>query len=210
MQELTAWNLVGKMIEIYPYASLIAHSAASSPGDFIEKPQGITIHYTADDDINRVCDSLEKKNLGYHLIICKNGSVIQKCYLNKRANHAGAAKWRGLSPNKTHIAIALLNWGLVEERMSGGDCYYSTWSSARVEKEDVVFRQNSFWEKATDEQEQALDKMLKWFVAIGIDPQNICGHDECATPPGRKIDPGGILSKDMPTIRKELTSWGLA
>lgn len=169
------------------------------------EPVGVTIHDSADPNKNRVIYWLEKKNLGYHLMIDKNGAVIQCVEFDKRVNHAGKASWNKLSPNKHHIAICILSWGLLT--VSNGK-YYS-WNKKEIPEKDVSYRPDHlgnfyYYDAATIEQENSLIEILKWMIPYGIEPKNICGHDESCLPVGRKIDPGGVLSKSMESIRQQL------
>ena len=76
--------------------------------------EGVTIHHLADVKVGRVIDSLLAEGLGYHVIIDRDGTVIQTTYFSQRVNHAGTAKWRDCSPNREHIAVSLASWGTVK------------------------------------------------------------------------------------------------
>lgn len=172
------------------------------------KPSGITIHYTADDNVERVLKTLGERGLAYHLIIDRDGSVIQNCYLINSCDHAGRAKWNGKSPNRNHIAIAVVSWGLLHENKDGT---LSTWAGNKFLKEDAVFEPDnvygneSWWQPATVLQYQVLLDACAWLCqAAHIDPEDICGHDECALPLGRKFDPGGVLPVSMSGLRMQL------
>jgi len=166
-------------------------------------PVGVTIHYTADRKLERAVRSLKEKNLAYHLLITRGGEVIQMADLTKAVSHAGNASWRGFSPNKTHLSVALVSWG--ELKFDGSS--YKAWNGTQLLPSEVRTKDNRYWDRATDEQEAALMKVLKWFVSdLNIDPLNICGHDECAIPAGRKSDPGHILSLTCLDIRTKLSS----
>lgn len=161
-------------------------------------PTGITVHYTADSDIDRVKREMDKTRIGYHFLIAKNGTLHQTANLTKSVNHAGKAMWNGQSPNRTHIAVAVVSWGLLNSDSLA-------WNGTRVL--NPVKRRGKMWEPATTAQEARLMDLLRDLIKeFGILPSNICGHDECALPQGRKIDPGGTLSKTMSDIRKELSS----
>lgn len=161
---------------------------------------GITIHYSGDRDVNRVIASLNEKKLGYHILIDRDGSVIQTCFFNQRVNHAGKAIWNNASPNRKHIAICLMSWGKLDD--SG-----TSWSGQKINDSDVVERKDLFgntfkWDKCTDIQESRLKEIIGWLSAFGIPYSSVCGHDECAIPPGRKQDPGGVLSFPVDDFRK--------
>jgi N-acetyl-anhydromuramyl-L-alanine amidase AmpD len=167
------------------------------------KPFGITVHHAADRDLEQVEAYGAEEKIGYHLIIDRDGLIHQTCFLDTQVAHAGNAKWKGLSPNRTHVAVSLLSWGRLTKK---GDTFQA-WSSAEVPNDSAIERPDfrgklAFWDSATEKQEAALWKVLmKLCLEFSIDPANICGHDECALPKGRKDDPGGILSKTMPEVR---------
>lgn len=160
-------------------------------------PKGITLHYTADDNLNRTLLALDKGKMGYHFIVDRDGQVHQITSLGSRVNHAGVAKWNGQSPNRTHIAVAVLSWGLLENGMS--------WAKRPVF--DSVKRRGHEWHSATQKQEEATLSLIEALrESFGILPQNICGHDECCIPLGRKVDPGGVLSVSTDQIRRGMMS----
>lgn len=189
---------------VYPGVSKLIEPEAFGRGTFAHgRPQGVLVHYTADRDSQRVWRALRNQRLGYHLVIERGGSVTQMCYLDRRVDHAGAAIWRELSPNRWFLAVALSSWGLLNE-------IGRAWNGTPVPKDETERRpfngqppggRLGRWDIATTRQEAALLVVLRWAVGLGIDPRNIAGHDEAAMPPGRKTDPGGVLSVPMPELR---------
>lgn len=185
--------------KVFPGASRLHNGLVSTQGKFQDgSPQGVTVHYTASRDISSTVKELASKNLGYHLIIDRDGTIYQCADFSHRLNHAGKAMWDGLSPNQTHLAISLISWGWVKQLAPGA---FQSWSGKIVATDDCKQRLGQWWDAATTEQELALLKILRWVIIQGIDAGSICGHDECALPKGRKSDPGGILSLDMPKLR---------
>lgn len=168
---------------------------------------GVTVHYTGDVGIDRIQKSLLSEGLGYHLVIAKSGYVTQLTYLDLRVQHAGKAKWNGSSPNRSHVAVAIESYGKLQHVAGKG---YLAWNGARIEMGKVATRPDNLlnvqypWDVATTMQEASLKAVLHWFLSYGIKPINICGHDECAIPFGRKVDPGGVLSMSMSDIRKSI------
>jgi N-acetyl-anhydromuramyl-L-alanine amidase AmpD len=171
------------------------------------KPIGAVVHYTADGDAAAGAASLVAAGLGYHLIVAKDGSVYQMASLTRKVWHAGKAAWRGHSPNQTCLAVALVSWGFL--RPSPGDAY-RTYLGTLVVPGAVAWRtDNRFgivqpWDAATPAQTSALETILQRCLDLGMDPDMICGHDECALPAGRKMDPGGVLPYTMADLRKRL------
>ena len=191
-ESLKEWN-------IFPSADQANIGAFRPIGRFKHNtPVGVTVHYTASANISATIKELASKNLGYHLIIDKDGEMYQCAPLWAQLYHAGRAKWLGLSPNRTHIAVALVSWGWLKNR--GG--LQLSWSGRIIPEDQRREVRGLWWEKATLDQEQTLFAFLKWAVANGIDTKNICGHDECALPAGRKMDPGGVLELSMAQVRE--------
>lgn len=175
-----------------------------------KRPLGITVHYTADRRIERVFESLKAQDLAYHVLVDRNGVVFQCAPLTHRVWHAGKAEWNGVSPNQRHLGVAVVSYGEVHAEEGP---YTATWNADKIPDADVVKRKApvsgvlAAWDAATVQQESALMRFLQWCVDQGVDPHNICGHDECAQPRGRKIDPGGVLSRDMSTLRRMLLDY---
>lgn len=190
--------------KVFPGAEKRYCGAVKVMGDFQGSlPQGVTVHYSADRDLSRTISALDKRSLGYHLIIERDGTVFQIADLTGRLWHAGKAIWNGRSPNQTHLSIALLSWGWLKERAPGA---YESWNGMMVPTSDVARRRGQWWDKATAEQEASLRYLLEWLALHGIPIADMCGHDECALPSGRKSDPGGVLELTMGEMRAALLS----
>lgn len=198
---------------IYPDAKIIG-DLDKSPGEFFKggQPRGIVVHYTADRDLARTIKSLKQQGLAYHLLIDRDGSVHQMSYLTTRVAHAGKAKWGGMSPNAAFLGVSLVSWGLLtffrnENRLV-------SWTGAPVDQAETLpggidphdSNKLYFWDCATTPQISALTDICIWFAERGILIKDICGHDECCIPPGRKIDPGGIFPFTMKDLREGLST----
>lgn len=191
--------------EVYPYAQKIVSPLVMGVGKMV--PRGVVVHYLADRNSERAIASLKSQGLGYHVIIERDGSVVQTTYLNLAVNHAGEASWQKASPNRHFLAVAVSSWGVLTPK----DGKLIAWNGSQVggheaaERRGNVHDSSYWWDVATNPQETALRKFLNWAVERGIDPKMICGHDECALPKGRKPDPGGVLSCSMKEMRRELS-----
>lgn len=169
-------------------------------------PVGITLHYLGSVNVVTAAQSLDASNLAYHIIIDKGGHAWQMADFKKRVNHAGVATWHGYSPNKSHLAIALASWGQLKFESKK----LKTWAGQVIPTDQAVYRAGNlglaktWWDPATHEQVETLMAVLKHFILDGIHPSNICGHDECALPSGRKQDPGGVLPFSMVELRNLL------
>lgn len=185
--------------KFYPMAKLIDQPMKRVQGEFEGGPKGVTVHYSASRNVQSTIDSLDAQNLGYHLIIDREGKITQTASMGHRVNHAGKAAWNGYSPNRSHIAVCMISYGYLEPG-------FKAWSGQVLPEDETAYRQGYYWDKCTEAQENTLWDLLRWFLAHGIDPANICGHDECCIPKGRKVDPGGCLSQTMGEIRAVLQS----
>jgi N-acetyl-anhydromuramyl-L-alanine amidase AmpD len=190
-----------KFPDIYPWVHKLVSPTALSLGPLT--PLGVCIHYLADRNVDRSIMGMKEAGLGYHLIIDRDGKIYQTTYFNLRVNHAGIAEWNGLSPNRHFIAIALASWGYLNSKNQA-------WNGTTINVNETALRTGNVdkkllrWDAATQIQETALVNCLSWLISKGISIKNICGHDECAKPPGRKQDPGGILSRTMSDMRQLL------
>ena len=188
------------MLDFYPGASEIRDPEKDLTGKFAQgDPSGITIHYSATRSTSSTINALAERHLKYHLLITRDGRIVQIARLDHRVDHAGKASWLGKSPNKSHWAICLLAWGKL-------DYQGKAWTGAVIPRQETRYRDGHLWDMATTEQEAALGLFLRWAVgSYGIVPGAICGHNECCIPLGRKADPGGILSFSMPKLRESLS-----
>lgn len=195
---------------IYPFATNVIRPSELSRNPFPGlSPIGVVIHYTAERGLAQARRSLDQSGLCYHLIIGRDGSCEQHAWLDMQVWHAGKATWNGYSPNVRFLAVAVESWGEVTldpvERT-----LYRSWSGAKVPETQVTERPDNLrgdmlhWDACTPEQLETLQKALFWAVDLGVDPENVCGHDECALPVGRKTDPGGVLPMRMVEYRKFL------
>jgi len=186
-----------KKITLYPCARIFGQ-VYSKNKDLI--PKGITLHYTAGASATSTIVHLESVGFGYHLLIDRDGTVWQMYYLDSTCSHAGKASWKGFSPNLNHISIALCSFGLLTPSKNIKDVFLNEY---KHEVTQVSYRQNQYWEPATQEQEDSLYDVCLWLCrSFNIDPDHICGHSEACLPRGRKIDPGGVLGYEMSYFRK--------
>lgn len=188
---------------VYPFVKQLRHLNAIAVNP-LPLPTGVTVHYSADPDFERVVNCCLQSKLGYHAFIDATGDIYQMNTFDKTTNHAGRATWNNQSPNRSHIAICLLGWGRLTKREDGT---VVSWTNTAVAKDAIRTTEDGrLWAKFTQAQEDSLVAFLKWAMAFGVKPTNICGHDECALPAGRKDDPGGSLSTSMEMLRRKLAA----
>jgi N-acetylmuramoyl-L-alanine amidase len=215
-------------LEQKPYPILYPHIASTvsldktAKGEFIPSPKGVVVHYTAGPSVEGAVSELLAKDLGYHLIIDRDGRVYQMTSLTKSVWHAGRAFWKGYSPNHFFLGVALVSWGELKFKKGEYRSYAGTvippqdvvtgktvglYAGSAIPPQDVVAGKTvggvlAYWHKATLAQRLSLAQILSFFLEQGGNRDLICGHDECCLPKGRKIDPGWILQQSMDEIRK--------
>lgn len=155
-------------------------------------PDTLVIHYTAGNSLESSVNWLKnpRSKASSHLVIGKNGKVVQLVPFDVIAWHAGSSSWKGRKRlNNYSIGIELDNAGLLEKRAEG----FYTYFDKRVNNQKVVLAKHKHqneekaWEAYSEMQINCLEEIchvLKEYYAI----RTIVGHDDIA--PGRKVDPG--------------------
>ncbi len=155
-------------------------------------PDTIVIHYTAGGSLSSSVSWLKNKeaSASAHIVIGKNGKIVQLVPFNRIAWHAGRSKWKGRSGmNSFSLGIELDNAGVLQKRNTG----YYTHFGKKINENNVVLAQHKHgnseqaWETFTEKQLDAVQKIcaaLKTHYGI----QEIVGHEDISK--GRKIDPG--------------------
>ena len=181
-----------EVVRLFPYALTSFSPMFKTP----MRPKGVVIHYTAGGSAISSMNHLRENDLGYHLLIERNGRIWQHYSLDSQCNHAGKSLWNDHYPNRDFYAVAICNYGKLLP--NGKTIYGST-------PQKAVLRSDEMWEPATPSQEGSLIYICRWLMSVqGISHKNICGHNECALPVGRKTDPGGSLSFSMDQLRDYL------
>jgi len=159
------------------------------------QPILLVIHYTATTTlrpvINWFADPISK--VSAHLIIDRDGSVIQMVRFDRRAWHAGISSWGNLDNiNRYSIGIELVNAGKLRKSPHG----WMAWNGSIIADDEVTEATHilddelSGWHEYTQQQLESL-----WQVGTALnqvfDFQDIVGHDMIA--PERKKDPGPLF-----------------
>lgn len=154
--------------------------------------RGAVIHYMSAVNINPniMFDTaanikiLEDYGFSYHFLIDRAGFTTQLVPLSKQAYHAGKSKFKKLNGcNKTSVGICLL----------GG-------SPSQVGPDHQEF---------TDNQYTACVSILNYLKehCDKFSDDYIVGHDQVATPKGRKQDPGEFF--DWELLNDGIVNWGI-
>ena len=155
-------------------------------------PDVIVLHYTGGSSLESSVNWLKSpaSKASAHVIIGKNGEIVQLVPFNIKAWHAGISEWQGRKNlNHFSIGIEIDNSGLLEKRVDG---YYTYWGK-RIDNSQVVLathkhkNQEQVWEAFTEKQIVIVEKIVM-ALKESYPIKDIVGHDDIA--PGRKTDPG--------------------
>ncbi|MFP4518964.1 MAG: N-acetylmuramoyl-L-alanine amidase [Oceanicaulis sp.] len=159
-------------------------------------PRFLVIHYTAGRSLDSSVAWFKQKQAkaSAHLVIGRNGDLVQMVPFNRKAWHAGRSSWNGVDGLNTHsVGIELDNAGELS-RTEGGA--WRAWFGETYKDKDVLTAPHrhdgpgagaSGWHVFTREQ---LDTLMEAAAALhdkyGFEA--VLGHDDIA--PRRKRDPG--------------------
>lgn len=180
----------------------------NSGGKFAKTPKIVVIHFTAGGSARSSAEWFrhpQNSSSSAHVVIERDGAVIQCVRFDTVAWHAGRSNWRGLIGLNSHsIGLELANWGYL--RPAGGG--WVTSSGKSVAEPFICAHRNGNpdgsncpigWEPYPDEQIEATRRLVEVLIATyGIN--EIVGHDDIS--PVRKSDPGPAF--DMARFRTRL------
>lgn len=160
------------------------------------QPEYLVIHYTAGSTLEGSIAWFKNRDAkaSAHLVIGRDGRVIQMVPFNRVAWHAGQSVWAGRSGlNAFSIGIELDNAGRLER---AGSRWVSPVSKRSYADDDVLVAPHrndrpgsppSGWHEYTEAQMEATMKVAQ-LLMHHYRLAAILGHDDIA--PGRKSDPG--------------------
>lgn len=170
--------------------------SSNTSGSFKATPKIVVMHYTAGSSARSSAEwfrSPQNKGSSAHVVIERDGTIIQCVDFRKVAWHAGKSRWRDIvGLNRHSIGIELANFGWL--RPSGNQ--WVTFTGKPIANPFLARHRNGNpdgsthpigWEPFPEEQFEAARGLVEALMAeYGID--EIVGHDDIA--PIRKIDPG--------------------
>ncbi|GJM64878.1 N-acetylmuramoyl-L-alanine amidase [Persicobacter diffluens] len=157
-------------------------------------PRFLVMHYTAGSSAESSINWLinPKAKASAHIVIGRDGSIVQLVDFNRKAWHAGKSHWRGVNGlNSYSIGIELDNPGLLQ----GSSGNWKTAWGKPVSDNEVLEQKSSFgkikgWHTYTELQlEVAAEVSLAIVRHYNI--EEVIGHDDIS--PGRKNDPGAAF-----------------
>lgn len=158
------------------------------------KPRFLVFHYTAgrdlDSSVASLCTKKASGNASAHLVVGRDGRIVQLVPFNVVAWHAGVSAWRGVTGlNDYSIGIEMDNAGKLLKLGAG----YTAWFGAPIPAAEVVVARHkhedveSGWHAYTETQIETAQKLAALLVEA-YKLEDVIGHEDIA--PGRKTDPG--------------------
>ena len=152
----------------------------------------LVIHFTNLPDMDTAFKYLSnpKKKISAHIIIGRDGSIIQLVPFNFKAWHAGDSNWKGFSKlNHYSIGVELDNAGKLQRK---GNKWVS-WLGKEYDESEVIIAKHkneteaAGWHIYPQAQIDTAVNVCRLLVRK-YNLTEILGHDDIAI--GRKIDPG--------------------
>lgn len=154
------------------------------------KARYVVVDFTATGDLGRTASWLANPTAkaSAHVLIDRDGTVVQMVPLNRIAWHAGRSSWKEVTGlNRHSIGIELINLGKLTRSPEGA---WLTWTGEPVP--DPASRpgpDDTRWHDYPEPQVQALISVLRAVSATyGIPPEDIIGQSDIS--PQRKLGPG--------------------
>lgn len=162
-------------------------------------PDTLVIHYTAGSSLGSsvatLCDPTSKASA--HLVVGRDGTVVQLVPFNEIAWHAGASTLGSrVGLNKYSIGIEMDNAGRLTPTASGD---FLTWFGKRIQKKDAIQgvhrneEVSTWWHIYTQAQIDCVFDLCK-LLARTYPLSCVVGHEEIS--PRRKFDPGPAFPLD--------------
>ncbi len=156
-------------------------------------PRFLVMHYTAgpglDSSVHWLCRPEARASA--HLVIGRDGTVVQLAPFNRVTWHAGASRWNGIQGlNRHSIGIELDNAGRLTRQ---GDGKWTSWFGRTYPDDEVMVAthrhetEEAGWHTFPAEQLGVALEVAAVLVHR-YELEEVLGHDDIS--PGRKVDPG--------------------
>ena len=157
-------------------------------------PRYLVLHYTAgrslESSVESLCTKKPQGNASAHIVLGRDGRIVQLAAFNVVTWHAGVSQWDGLTGlNQYAIGIEMDNAGQLHRE---GDRFVA-WFGKAYPSSEVLLAEHRHgggvqpWHTFTEAQiERALGLSELLVAHYGL--QDVLGHEDIAR--GRKTDPG--------------------
>ena len=171
----------------------VSHRDTSNCGG-VMAPSYLILHYTAgrslESSVESLCTRKPHGNASAHIVLGRDGRIVQLAPFNVVTWHAGVSQWAGLVGLNSHsIGIEMDNAGLLKKVGS----QYQAWFAKVYPDDEVVLAAHrnggpeSPWHAYSEAQiERAIELADLLVDHYGL--QDVLGHEDIA--PTRKVDPG--------------------
>lgn len=158
------------------------------------RPRYLLLHYTAgrnlESSVASLCTQKPQGNASAHLVLGRDGRIVQLAAFNTVTWHAGASQWNGIDGLNHHaIGIEMDNAGLLSRE---GERFVSWFGKAYPDKEVRLAEHRHGggvrpWHHYTEAQIERALELCELLVAH-YRLEDVLGHEDVAR--GRKTDPG--------------------
>jgi N-acetylmuramoyl-L-alanine amidase len=159
-------------------------------------PLYLILHYTAGTSLEGAVSWFLNPDAqaSAHLVIGRDGAIVQLVPFNRKAWHAGVSSWGRLEGmNRYSIGIELVNAGRLRRRPDG---HWADWTGKVVPADEVTVaihrheKLEAGWHEYTDVQVRAAVRVASLLRAT-YRITDVLGHEDVS--PGRKTDPGPLF-----------------
>lgn len=180
-------------------------------------PEFLLVHFNAGRDGTGTLDYGIEKGYSF-LLITRNGQLHQAAPLNEWGYHAGASfkEGYGESVSQYCVGVEISAAGKCDEVTVNGVKKYKAWfhtkESEYFDASEMRYsagteeKAKGWFQMYTKEQEATLIKLLAWLESNNpsvFKIEHTTGHENVATPKGRKNDPSASLSMTMAELIKK-------
>lgn len=138
-----------------------------------------------------------------HVVVERDGTITQMVDFNKRAYHAGASEWKGVSNcNAFSIGIEIVNPGKLDKDGRAWFHKKTEKGFTGIKRAKTAAHGDGWWLDYTPEQIEAVTALCKALVARYPEIEDITTH--WTVSPGRKIDTNPLFPLDA--LRREVFS----
>ena len=160
----------------------------------VMKPRFLVMHFTAgrslETSVESLCTQKPSGNASAHLVLGRDGRIVQLAPFNVVTWHAGVSAWKGINGlNPCSIGVEMDNAGQLNKV---GDTYVA-WFGKAYQASEVMLAEHKHgggvrpWHTYTEVQIQRALELAELLVAhYGL--EEVVGHEDIA--PTRKTDPG--------------------